>query len=245
VTLVAPASFEAEQYQQLQHAVEQLHRSSGLGVLAVSSPATGDGKTLTAINLAVTLAQTPGSRVLLVDADLRQAAVGARLGLGQPAGPGLADAILDAELDLDDVVQARPPSRLSVLLAGRQRPATPYELLTSPRLETLLMEARQRYDHVVLDMPPVVAVPDCRALEKWIDGFLLVVAADRTPRALLEEALDAMEPSRLIGLVFNGDRRAGGYRRPSAPPHAGARPRWGRRVARALGGALLGLWARR
>ncbi|HEV8441356.1 MAG TPA: polysaccharide biosynthesis tyrosine autokinase [Methylomirabilota bacterium] len=204
VSLLDPASFEAEQYRALRLTVEQLRRSAGFSVFAISSPTVGDGKTLTAVNLAGALAQAPDARVLLIDADLRHAAVAERLGLDDEGGRGLVDAILDPSLSLDDVVRRRPPYNLSVLLAGRL-PGTPYEVLKSPRLGELLDQARIRYDYVLLDTPPIVSVPDCRVIGKWVDGFLVVVTAHRTQRRLVEEALNVMEASKLIGFIFNED----------------------------------------
>src|SRR5262249_25042354 len=110
-----------------------------------------------------------------------------------------------------DVARRTPPYNLSILLAG-QPPSAPYEVLESPRFGELLAEARGAYDYVILDTPPIVAVPDCRVIEKWVDGFLVVVAAHRTPRRLLEEALTMMDPSKVTGLVFGyDDRSVSGY----------------------------------
>jgi len=206
VSLLAPSSFEAEQYRALRHLIEQRNKSTDLSVIAVSSPGAADGKTTTAINLAGALAQAPAARVLLVDGDLRGAALATRLGLGHVAGPGLVDAILDPTLSLLEVVHTRPHLNLSVLTAG-QLPAAPYEVLKSPRLGELLAEARRRFDYIVLDTPPLVSVPDCRVIGKWVDGFLIVVTAHRTSRKLLEEALKVTEPAKIVGLVFNGDDR--------------------------------------
>ena len=209
-SLLTPTSFEAEQYRALRHLVEQLHKTADLSVVAVSSPAGGDGKTPPAINLAGALAQAPEARVLLVDADLRGASLGNHLGIDDPSR-GLVDAILDSGLALEAVVRHRPPFNLSVLPAGHL-PATPYEVLKSPRVGELLAEARRCYDYVVLDTPPLVSVPDCRVIGKWIDGFLMVVAAHKTPRKLLEEALNVMDPAKVVGLVFNcDDRPLSGY----------------------------------
>ncbi|PYN06030.1 MAG: hypothetical protein DME06_19000, partial [Candidatus Rokuibacteriota bacterium] len=119
VSLLAPTSFEAEQYRALRHLIEQLHKSTDLSVVAVSSPGGADGKTTTAINLAGALAQAPDARVLLVDADLRGAALATYLGLGERTGPGLVDAILDANLTVEAVAQACPDLNLSVVPAGR------------------------------------------------------------------------------------------------------------------------------
>lgn len=204
VSLLSPASFEADQYRTLRSVLEHVHKGTGLRVVAVTSPGAGDGKTTTAINLAGALAQNSECRVLLVDADLRRSTLADHLGLGDADSPGLVEAILDPSVSLEDVVRRRPPFNLSVLPAGRPSP-TPYETLKSPRLGELLAEARQRYDHIVLDTPPVVPVPDCRAIATWVDGFLLVVAAHTTPRKLVEESLSAMDPSKVLGFVFNND----------------------------------------
>lgn len=211
VSLLKPASFEAEQYRTLRHVVEQMQKEAKLRVVAVTSPAVGDGKTSTAINLAGALAQNPAARILLIDVDTRRPFVGHRLGLPK-SGPGLVDAILNPEVALEDPLH-RLPFNLSVLPAGRS-PAAPYEILGSPRLGELLEEARRRYDYIVLDTPPVVPFPDCRLIENWVDGFLLVVAAHHTPRELLAEALNVMNPGKVVGLIFNRDDRpfSGYYR---------------------------------
>ena len=206
VSLLAPTSFGAEQYRALRHMIEQFRRSAELSIIAVSSPDVADGKTTTAINLAGTLAQAPDARVLLVDADLRAASLASHLGLDDAAAPGLVDAIMNPKLRLDAVAQAHPYLNMSVLPAGR-RPSAPYEVLKSPRVAELLAEARRKYDYVIVDTPPLVSVPDSRIIGKWVDGFLIVVAANRTPRRLLEEALSLLEPAKIVGMVFNGDDR--------------------------------------
>ncbi len=204
VSLVAPATFEAEQYRALRHAVEQLHKAHDLRVVAVSSPGVGDGKSITAINLAGALAQARDARVLLMDADLRRPSVARLLALGGSDGPGLVNAILDPSLSLEQVARPRPPFNLSVIPAG-QAPPSPYEVLKSPRLGELLDEARCRYDYILVDAPPLCTVQDCRVIAHWVDGFLLVVAAHHTPRRLVEEALNVVERSKVLGFIFNGD----------------------------------------
>jgi capsular exopolysaccharide synthesis family protein len=205
VSLVAPDSFEAEQYLALRYVLEQRRRSQAMAVIAVTSAVAGEGKTTTAINLAGAVSRDPEARVLLVDADLRLSSMGDQLGLGQPAR-GLVDAISNHGLLLGHVVRRLPSMNLSVLAAGRC-PEAPYELLKSPRLGALLEEARRCFDTVVVDTPPLIPVPDSRVLAKWVDGFLLVVAAHKTPRRLLEESLDLLEPDKVVGVVFNGDDR--------------------------------------
>jgi capsular exopolysaccharide synthesis family protein len=203
VSLVAPASLEAEQYRALRHVVEQRRRSDNLTVIAVSSPGGGEGKTTTAINLAGALAQAPDARVLLMEVDLRRPSVASLLGLNDPGAPGLVHAILDPSMPLAHVTQTLSTFNLSVVLSGQTSPS-PYEILKSPRLSALLDEARRDYDYVVLDTPPLVPVQDCRLITRLADGLVLVVAAHRTPRPMLEAALDVVDPTRLLGLVFNG-----------------------------------------
>jgi capsular exopolysaccharide synthesis family protein len=212
VSLVAPSSFAAEQYRVLGHVVEQLHKTAGLRVIAVTSPAVGDGKTTTAINLAGALAQAGDGRVLLVDADLRRGAVQEQLGPDEAADVGLSDAAANRGLSLADVVRCSQSSGFAVLSAGSAT-AGPYEVLKSSRVGELIDQARQDYDYVVVDTPPFVPAPDCRAIAKWVDGFLLVVAADRTSRKLIEATLDVIDSRQLLGLVFNGssDRPSAEY----------------------------------
>jgi capsular exopolysaccharide synthesis family protein len=206
VSLLAPSSFEAEQYRALRHTIEQLHRESELSVIAVSSADSGDGKTTTTINLAGALAQAHETRVLVVDGDLRGANLAAHFGVEGTGRPGLVDAILNPNLTLASVIQEYRHLNLSVITAGRGA-AAPYEVLKSPRVGELFAEARANFDYVIVDTPPLVSVPDGRLLAKWIDGFLIVVAAHRTPRKLVDVALNLMEGSKVVGLVFNGDDR--------------------------------------
>jgi capsular exopolysaccharide synthesis family protein len=206
VSLVTPATFEAEQYRALRHMIEELQRSSGLTVVAVSSPSVGDGKTTTAINLAGALAQSRDTRVLLIDADLRRPSVREKFGLQMSPSPGLVGGLLDRSVTLGAAVRRRPPFNLDILPAG-DSPTAPYELLRSPRLGELMKEARAYYSYVIVDTPPLVGVPDCRALANFVDGFLVVVAAHRTPKRLVEDALNIVEPGKVIGLLYNRDDR--------------------------------------
>ena len=206
VSLVEPSSFASEQYRVLRHTLEQLHRTAGHSIFGVGSPSASDGKTTTALNLAGALGQAPEARVLLVEADLRCPTMAERLGLDDDGLPGLVEAVGSSNAGIADVARRLTAYNLSVVLAG-ETPATPYEVLKSPRLGELLGEARRLYDYVVIDTPPIVAFPDGRILNNWVDGWLIVVAAHRTSRKLLEEALDLMEESKTVGFVFTHDER--------------------------------------
>jgi capsular exopolysaccharide synthesis family protein len=211
VSLVAPTGYEAEQYRILRHTIEQRRTADGVCVVAVTSPGGGEGKTSTAINLAGALAQAPGSRVMLVEADLRQPTVLSQLGVpDRPANArGFAEAAQDAAVTLAEITLVLTDFNLAVVPAGAPVTA-PYEVLRMPRVAELIAEARRGHDFVVLDTPPVVPCPDYRVLEPHVDGTLLVVAADRTTREMADAALQVLDPGKRLGLVLNGERR---------PPH--------------------------
>jgi capsular exopolysaccharide synthesis family protein len=206
VSFVAPGSAEADQYRMLRHAVERLHQDAGCQVFAITSAGAGDGKTVTTLNLAGSLAQATGTRVLVICADLHRETVTEYLGLARLQSPGLAEAITDERYGLAQVVRRLDELNVSILPPGDVQ-VRPYELLSSPRLKSLLTDARRLYDYVLIDTPPVAPLADCRLLGRWVDGFIVVVAANKTPRKLLAEALDLLEPSKLLGVVFNGDER--------------------------------------
>jgi len=206
VSLLSPHTFEAEQYRSLRLVIEDRHKSTDLQVVAVSSACIGEGKTTTTINLAGALAQSKGARVLLVDGDLRCSAVAARLGLDDKNRAGLAETLGEDEASLASAIEAMPAWNLSVLRAGFC-PESPYERLLSPRFDRVIEAMRESYDFIVIDCPPLLTVPDCRLMERSVDGFLLVVSAHQTPKKLLEEALNEIPREKLIGLIFNKDTR--------------------------------------
>lgn len=205
VSLVAVTSPEAEQYRTICSRLEQMHKENALTVIAVSSPLAGDGKTMTAINVAGTLTQFPDTRVLLVDLDLRRPAVAHYLGVSKGQTPGVLGFIEDPDLSLTDVVREYAPFQLAVLPAGRAS-RTPHEILKSKRLAQLLHEARSQFDYVVVDLPPML-FPDCRLMEHLVDGVVIVVSAHKTPRKLVEESLNMLHPSKVAGLILNNDDR--------------------------------------
>jgi Mrp family chromosome partitioning ATPase len=103
---------------------------------------------------------------------------------------------------------ARPiePYKLAVIPAGTVRTAV-HQILRSPRLEEILQHARTLYDYVVIDTPPLLPVFDSALLARTVDGVLVVVAANYTPRKLLGEALNLLDGSKVLGIVFNRDDR--------------------------------------
>ena len=206
VSLTNPASFAAEQYQNLRLKIERLRQSRDLRVIAITSPGAADGKTVTSINLAGALARGSASRVLLIDADLRRPEVANQLHLGND-GFGFADLVgPGAHISLDKVIRPLDGHNVDVIPAGTA--AGPiHEVFRSPRLPQLLSELRERYDYVILDTPPIVPVVDSALLARVVDGVLVVVSANKTPRKLLEEALNELDSAKVVGIVFNNDNR--------------------------------------
>ena len=203
VTITAPHTFAAERYEGLRIRLEQLRAASGLRVVAIASPGAGDGKTLTSVNLAGVLARDSDARVLLIDADLRRSSVGDQLRLA-PGTAGLADLLAGNKKALASAVRRPDGCAFDVLAAGSSSRSV-QALFRSERVPQILNEARDAYDYVLLDTPPLVPVFDAAVLARAVDGVIVVVAADRTPRKLLGAALDLLDPKKVVGIVFNAD----------------------------------------
>ncbi|MBI1735587.1 MAG: CpsD/CapB family tyrosine-protein kinase [Candidatus Rokubacteria bacterium] len=200
VSILQPTSIAAEQYRAARLYIETLRRERGISVIAVSSARPGDGKTVTALNLAGTLAQGTDSRVALIEIDMRRPTVAQNLGISNARG--LSTYLLGESIDVDSLLERRPGLGFTVLLAGP--PVTmPYELLKSPRLRDLFATLRTRFDHVIVDTPPMLPFPDVGILRDLVDGFLIVVRAQRTPREPVQEALAALGPNLTLGVIFN------------------------------------------
>jgi capsular exopolysaccharide synthesis family protein len=203
VALTAPDTFAAERYQGLRLKIEQMRQRSALSVIAVTSPGAGDGKTVTSINLAGVLARDSNLRVLLIDADLRRSSVSAQLGL-ETGAAGLADLIARSPQPLTALIKHPEVCGFDLLPAGSSAMSV-QALFRSDRFAKVLDEARGLYDYVILDPPPLAPVFDAAVLARAVDGVIMVVAADKTPRRLLAVALDLLDPSKVIGIVFNND----------------------------------------
>lgn len=203
VSLVAPRSYESGRYQQLRSTLER-GRPGPRGVVAVTSPAAGDGKTITAINLAGAFAQNPELKVLLVDLDLRRGSEVLREYFGLPTNlrPGLTDILSKPESVVDPILRVKGYPNLSILPRGRLS-TNPYELLASRQFGEFVGRARESYHYVILDTPPIMPVPDNTVIADWVDGFVMVVTANRTPKDVLAESLRVIGPEKMIGLVLN------------------------------------------
>ena len=169
--------------------------------IMITSCGQGEGKTLTAINLAVSIARRVQSTVLLVDADLRNPKVHRYLGLS--VEKGLAEH-LSEDVPLAELLVSPGVPRMVVLPAGKRiHGAT--EILGSPKMEQLVHELKSRYPdrYVIFDSPPLLGVSDSLALSSHMDGLLLVVEAGQTPREDVRKAIELCKDKPLLGLIMN------------------------------------------
>jgi capsular exopolysaccharide synthesis family protein len=201
------SSLSREQYRRLAAVLHDAQSQSGMSVIMIASALSGEGKTLTSSNLALTLSESYQKRVLLIDADLRKPTlhqvfkIDSLLGLTDGLAPGN-----EGKLTVHQVSQ-----RLSVLPAGR--PTTdPMAGLISDRMRRLIDEARESFDWVIVDTPPVVLLPDANLLAAMVDATVLVVRAESTPHRLVKRAVDALGAQRIIGTVLNQAAAAPGER---------------------------------
>lgn len=205
---LAPKSLAAEQYRALRTRLAHAEGASSLRTVLVTSPQKGEGKSVTAANLALTMAQELQRRVAIVEADLRKPSLQHLFGL--PPGPGLAECLAGAA-ELKDAMKYLPDHNLTVIPAG-VAPTNPAELLGSTAMRRVLDHLRTRFDRVILDTPPVLPLADVAILAPLVDGTLLVVRAGFTPRPAIENALRAFDSSRLLGVVLNESGMEQDYR---------------------------------
>jgi capsular exopolysaccharide synthesis family protein len=204
-----PEQSTIEQYRKLAATLHHAQTERQLKVVMVSSAVSGDGKTLTSTNLALTLSESYRRRVLLIDADLRRPSVHEVFQVKNVTG--LTDS-LKAENDRRlPLIQAS--AYLSLLLAGRPD-SDPMSGLTSGRMRRLIGEAAATFDWVIIDTPPVVLLPDANLLAAMVDAAILVIGAGKTPHKLITRAIDALGRNRILGVVLNRvdpSCLAGGY----------------------------------
>ncbi|TAJ25006.1 MAG: polysaccharide biosynthesis tyrosine autokinase [Nitrospirae bacterium] len=217
VSLFDPQSPLAEGYRSLRTNIQFTGLAQGQRVLAFVSAGAQEGKSTSAVNLAIALAQD-GKRVLLVDGDLRKPSIHERLGLEQT--PGLSEVLLGTvpyteairtvtdlilgKLGVDPVINAPGLDNLNVLPSGR-RPENPAEFMNSPRLKELIETVRKEYDVTIFDCPPILPVTDGVTLGSKVDGVVMVYQVGRVGRNALKRAKSLLESAHatLLGIVLS------------------------------------------
>ena len=177
-------------------------------VIGMTSSRPQDGKSFCAINLAYSLAQG-GNRVVLIDADMRRSSIATTL--GKPLSPGLSNYLVG---DAKDVIHKNVLHENLSLISAGDPPPNPAELIGSERMKQVLTALRQRYDYIIVDLPPVNLVSDPLVISKLLDGIVLIVRHGFSKR---REVLEAVRKLRfvgapLLGTVYNGHSKGGKYR---------------------------------
>ncbi len=190
-----------EEYRKLAAALHHAQLAHGTKVIMVTSASPGEGKTLTASNLALTLSQSYQRHVLLIDADLRKPTVHSVFGVENSAG--LIDALRQGPEKTDrHVPLVQVSTRLELLLSGGVTP-DPISLLTSDTLRGLLKDAAEAFDWVIVDTPPAAFLPDCNLMSSAVDAALIVVRAFVTPYPLVQRVVEAVGHDKVLGVVLN------------------------------------------
>lgn len=187
--VAAPRSQIAEQFRSLRNSITALNPEGAPRTIVVTSALRGEGKTVAAINLALAMAEVPGTRALVVDADLHHPSVERYLGL--PRRQGLTE-LLRGQCSLDRALRVTSVPSVSLIGAG-ELPKNPSELLGSERMRTLITSFKQRFSYILIDTPEAMTISDASLLGAIADGIILVVRLGSTPRHYVEQTHNMLE----------------------------------------------------
>jgi protein-tyrosine kinase len=177
-------------------------KHSEKNTILISSANYGEGKTLTAINLAISFSHQLHKTVMLVDADIRKPKVHEYLGLG--INPGLSDYLVGEYDDVSDLLINPGMDRIVILPSGKPR-RNSAELLSSLRMKSLFRDIKHRYSDrvIIFDGAPILEAADPLVFTEFIDGIILVVEAEKTSREDIKRVMEMMKDKNIIGTVFN------------------------------------------
>jgi capsular exopolysaccharide synthesis family protein len=199
VSLVDPEGLAAEKFRFLSVRLRQMQQVRGLNKLLITSTSPEEGKSMISANLAFTLARKKRQKVLLLEGDLRRPVLCTRLGLGKP--PGLVE-WLHGDGGASPNIFRLEETGVCFLAAGTP-PENPLELIQLPKLAGLLEQLASRFDWIILDSPPVLPLADTSVWARFADGVLLVVREGMTEKRELTRGLEALDKSKLLGVVVN------------------------------------------
>lgn len=200
VTYFDPGAVISEQYRSLRTNILLNNLSKPFKTIAVCSSLQGEGKTVTAVNLAITMARDLDRTILLADCDLRGGIVHQLLALNPAVG--LSDVLVNGTA-LESAFCRTGIDNLTVLPRGGI-PHNPSELLSSKKMRRLLEELKSKFDYIILDSPPIVLLTDACVLGSQADGVIFIVQAHRTPRRVVKQAQNMLERvhAKIIGFVL-------------------------------------------
>jgi len=196
-----PHSPVTEQYRTLRTNIQAIKTEKPIKAIVLTSAIHGEGKTITAINLAISIANDLNKKdVLLVDSDLRRGRISKYLGFKSEAG--LAN-LLTNGVSIDDALVNIGINNLTILPAGKP-PSNPAELLGSVKMKNLISALKSRYDYIIFDAPPIIPVTDAGLLGSQADGVIMVVQANRTQKGVIKhsEGLLKQAQAKLLGYIL-------------------------------------------
>jgi capsular exopolysaccharide synthesis family protein len=203
ITLADPRSPASESYRTLRTNIKFLSADSPLRTLTITSAGPEEGKSTTIANLGVSFSQT-GKKVLIVDTDMRKPTVHTIFGLRSDIG---LTSVLAGDMPIDDAIQNTEAESLQILTCG-PIPPNPAELLESNRFQALIEELKERYDVVLFDAPPIIAVTDASILAAKLDGLILLLGVNKVSRKAAKHALQLLSRAKVKvwGMVVRGVR---------------------------------------
>lgn len=199
VAITQPHSNYCEEYRNLRTQILHKGERQKLQSLVVASINASEGKTITALNLSWLLAQTDGVKCLIIDSDLRMPSLTDYLGIETERG--LSD-ILSGKATLQDSIIKLEPAGLHILPGGEAR-SDVAELISGPKFKEILRQARELFDYVIIDAPPLGIFTDATVLINHADGALLVVRAGKTRYSAIDRVLESLPRNRMLGVVLN------------------------------------------
>lgn len=201
VTFFDTKSTIAEQYRTLRTNLMALNTKHPVKVITITSSTHAEGKTITTINLAISMAQDLNKKqILLIDADLRRASISKYLGLKGQAG--LSEILSDSQSTQEALLHVGIDN-LTILTAGKV-PHNPAELLGSTKLRTIIQELRQKYDFIIIDTPPLIPVTDAGIVATQTDGAVMVIKANVTQRGIVKHSQEllAQAQCKILGFIL-------------------------------------------
>jgi capsular exopolysaccharide synthesis family protein len=204
----SPSTREAEQFRGLRNSILAMNPDRGHRTVVMAGSTSGEGTTVSAVNLAFALAELAGTRVLLIDANLRKPGVDAVLALSKDH-PGLSD-MLEDRVPLSRAIRPTISKSLDALTAGRSIDS-PAEVLARGRLKPLLDALKPNYSYIILDTPPVNEYTDASLIARDCDGVILTIRIDGAPRAVVEQSVSQLRSlgANLLGSFVVGTPPAG------------------------------------
>lgn len=199
VTITHPHSVYCEEYRSLRTHIIHKSQQKKLQSIVISSINASEGKSVTALNFSWLLAQTDGVRALIIDADLRMPSLTDYLGI--ETDRGLSE-ILSGKTTLKDSIIRLEPAGLHLLPGGEARNDVA-ELLSGPKFKEILREAREMFDYVIIDAPPLGIFTDAAVLINHADGAMLVIRANKTRYSLIDRVMENMPRDRMLGVILN------------------------------------------